>query len=337
MNVPRGLVLGWYHRMNAGDDRLCTSITHWLRDHRLTFMSHTEPPSQSVLAQHDYVLLGGGSIANEVAGCFRSMEHWVRPGCIPVFGIGLGVSQHDEFESEFRSIIDSGGRIWVRDAASKKNTMQDEQFVDVAPDLSWRLPLREYAFDRSGVAVNLRPGGGPRTLDVQQWKDVLCSIPNARSWPLCFGKDDDRPMLQSLYGDCDLMEEFDPTVPSQVSCVVAMRFHAIIFAIQTGTPFVAITHTRKLEYLLEDLGLSFAAVPFDRPDLFEETFQRVRENLEPSLLREKSRALNQRALDYSETLKKSIEESVTRNRRRRNLGFRVRSRVHQFVSRVLQR
>lgn len=331
MNKPRGLVLGWYNQLNAGDDRLCQCITSWLHDHTLTFMRHTEPPTLASLDHFDYVLLGGGSIANSVSGAFRNMRNWVVPCGLPVFAVGIGVSHHPEFEHEFRSIPESGGHVWVRDANSKVNTRLRDSEVDVAPDLSWMYPIRECPLQRDGFAINLRPGGGPRTLQLSPWKQTLNMLENAWPWPLCFGKDDDRPVLSAML-DVDITDqEFDFTAPSRAEMVIAMRFHAIIFAIQTGTPFVAITHTKKLEYLLQDLDLSYATVPHDAPEEFPDTVAYVRAHMRREELLSITEENKKKTRGYAATFKRRIEKAVENNNRRTSLLYRSRRKLRSLV------
>ena len=327
MNKPRGLVLGWYNQLNAGDDRLATCISYWLKDHQLLFMPHTSVPDIAILNDVDYVLLGGGSIANSVSGVFCGMHEWIRKARIPVFCVGIGVSHFPEFHCEFTAIKESGGHIWVRDQPSAENCGQPADAVDVAPDLSWLLPLRFANLRRQGIAVNLRPGGGPRNLHIAQWRSVLTAMPGAWSWPLCFGKDDDVGMLHDLFGDCKAISEFDPTGAGRAEILVAMRFHAVIFAIQTGTPFVAITHTRKLELLLEQLGFGYATVPHDRPDQFCEAFQLVKNRMSTEELLAVTDSVHRATVEYAAQFKERVESAIAANSRRSTFGYRLKRKL----------
>ncbi len=331
----RGLVLGWYHKQNAGDDRLMDCITRWLGHHQLTFLTHTNIPPQDLLDRHDYVLIGGGSIANAVSGVFQGMQKWISSARIPVFCAGIGVSDHEEFATEFRAIPDSGGHVWVRDEQSAINSRLPANHVDVAPDLSWMYP-RKFTTTRNGIALNLRPGGGPRVLEIEKWKAPLSQLPNAWPWPLCFGRDDDRIPLAEISSLPPSPEEFDPTGASRAELLVAMRFHALIFAIQSGTPFVAIWHTRKVQYLLEQTGLKSCEVSWDRPEDFQKTLDSVQSSppSEDRLL-ETSDKMKEVSREYAASFLDRIEKAVNLNTRRRQLSHRIRSRLRRLTNQWL--
>ncbi|MFK7777458.1 MAG: polysaccharide pyruvyl transferase family protein [Gimesia sp.] len=332
MSKIRGLVLGWYNHQNAGDDRLATCITHWLHDHELVFMPHTTIPCRSLLDQFDYVLLGGGSIANNVGGVFRNMKSWIAPANIPVFCAGIGVSDFPQFEQELSSIKESGGHIWVRDEQSLINSRQPAGSVDVAPDLSWLYPLTLPHCTRQGTAINLRPGGGPRVLNLEHWEKPLNIVQDSWPWSLCFGKDDDNQLLGQLFEN-NTEKMFDPTGAARAKMVIAMRFHAVIFAIQTGTPFVAITHTKKLQYLLHDLGYSYAEVPYDQPERLQETIETVQKQMTSEELASTTRQVSESLWKYANNFKDKIENAVDNNAKRNSLAFRIRRRARQTFTR----
>ena len=153
----RGVVFGWYHKKNAGDDRLAHCIEHWLGDHELTFLPHTYSPPLEILQRSDYVILGGGSIANQVHGVFKNMRHWIDATNIPVFGVSLTVSQYDEFRHELSAIPETGGSIWVRDSKSAE-WLDFDNGVVFGPDISWLYP-RTFSHENrtEQVGVNFRP------------------------------------------------------------------------------------------------------------------------------------------------------------------------------------
>jgi polysaccharide pyruvyl transferase WcaK-like protein len=192
MTTFRGLILGWYHQRNAGDDRLAHCIERWLHDHQLAFWSHTKIPPPELLLRCDYVILGGGSLANAHNGAFFGMKKWIEAAKIPVFGVGLSVSNIPALREEFKAIPASGGLIWVRDQKSADFLGLPPQQCTVAPDLSWLFPLTGEHFDlestaRSGVAVNFRPWP-KRNWDPRNWIAPIAALKGAVPYPLCFGR-----------------------------------------------------------------------------------------------------------------------------------------------------
>ena len=80
-------------------------------------------------------------------------------------------------------------------------------------------------------------------------------------WPLCFGRDDDRPVIARIVGEPVSDDEFVPSLAAQVSLIVAMRLHAVIFSLQAGTPVVPIANSKKLEWFLQQVELEHLSVP----------------------------------------------------------------------------
>ncbi|WP_325166443.1 polysaccharide pyruvyl transferase family protein [Thermohalobaculum xanthum] len=256
-------MFGWYHQHNAGDDRLMQCIERWLFDHELVFFPHHYgAPPNDLLEWADYVILGGGSIANEVNGVFSDMRRWIRRAGVPVFCCGINVSYHPEFREEFNAVIESGGLIWVRDKESELWLGEHDEIV-VGPDISWLYPAVFDLEKKPGsVAVNLRPWE-KTAWDKLEWVRLTEGAGLAPvAWPLCFRRSSDVHALERA-GFRDIGASFDPTIPSRVELIIAMRFHAVVFAVQAGVPFLALDNTKKLQNLLSQIDLRSALVPSD--------------------------------------------------------------------------
>lgn len=329
----RGVVFGWYHQRNAGDDRFVHCIERWLHDHELTFLPHTQPPPLDVLRRADYVLLGCGSIANQVHGVFSGMRRWIAAAGIPVFGVGLTVSQYPALRDELSSIIDTGGSIWLRDQQSA-DWLGFDRNVMVGPDITWLYPRR---FDRQPspgtVAVNFRPWV-KRVWDPVVWGRELARVcPKLVPWPLCFGRDDDRVTLGQVLGAAVANDEFDPTTPAKAELVVAMRFHALIFAIQTGTPVVAVGNSVKVSYLLDQLGMSECTVPIEQPERIGEVVSRIRSEWPADRIQAIANVTRDKAWCVASQLKQRIEEAVSlRVKKRPSWPSRIRTRLSRLYS-----
>ncbi|MCA8987245.1 MAG: polysaccharide pyruvyl transferase family protein [Planctomycetaceae bacterium] len=328
----RGLVLGYYNQRNAGDDRLESCIRNWLSDHELIFRPHMEVPEISQLDQVDYVLIGGGSVANRVGGVFFRMRNWINKARIPVFCAGIGVSDFQEFQQEMSVIRESGGHIWVRDPESLRNVRQPVTAVDLAPDLSWLYPMHFPSCRRHGTAINLRPGG-VRQIDIEQWRGAFKNVESPWAWPLCFGKEDDRDVIHHI-ATCDGISEFDPTGASRAELVIAMRFHAVIFAIQAGTPVVPIVHTKKTQFLLEQAGLTDLMVAHDQPELLGSAIERA-QTMDRSRLSAVCERMHHEVSEYAQNFKTRIEDAVQKNEQRRAFSYRVRRRLRNQLQKMI--
>lgn len=327
----RGAIFGWYHQRNAGDDRFAYCFERWLHDHDLIFLPHTEAPPLDVLQRCDYVIVGGGNIANEAHGVFQNMRQWMRAANLPVFAASLSISHHPELHEELRAIREFGGRLWLRDPRSVEFLNFEEAFL--APDIAWMFP-RTFSTplkrEAGLIGVNFRPWE-KRQWSAENWAQVFRELEGkAVPWPLCFGRDHDGDMLREILPEQPSAAEFDPTIAHRAELIVAMRFHAIIFAIQAGTPFVAIGNTRKMTYLLEQLGLQKACVELEEPENFAATLEWVRQNVTCEKLLQISQNQSEKAWDAADKMKREIEAACASKRRdsntfSRKLGRRLRS------------
>lgn len=343
MRPFRGLVLGWYHQRNAGDDRLAFCIERWLHDHELTFGTHTQTPPRELLERCDYVVLGGGSLANAHHGAFRNMRDWIEAARLPVWGVGLTISSIPALRDELRALGASGGRIWVRDQESADFLGYSRDECVAAPDLSWLFPLGGARFGlppdapRKGIAVNFRPWP-KRNWSAGAWREPIARLEGATPYPLCFGRDDDRATLREVWGENALEHhalrpdaEFDPTLAARSELVIAMRFHAILFAIQSQTPFVALGNSRKLQWMLDGLGLSDCVVPIEEPQRLGEGIARA-QALDGAQLGRITREQHEHAWDVAREFKAQIEARAAqartrRERREHQLGPRLKRRL----------
>lgn len=329
MNRLRGLILGWYHQRNAGDDWIGRCIELWLNDHELIFMSHDSTPPADVLEQVDYVLIGGGSIANRAHGAFRNMAAWIGACRLPVFTVGLGVGEQGEMAGELPAIERSGGALWVRDQRSAQLTGCSPSNVFVGPDLSWLFPLcLGPRHESDAVAVNMRPCDW-RDWSPEDWADALQQYrAESAPWPLCFGPDDDRSFLTKMLGKAVDIDYFDPTLPRRSRCVIAMRFHAILFAIQSGTPFIAIDHATKVRRFLDDNGLNDYSLSLAEPSRLQSVMDRSIHELTDARLSEITSRLRDNAWQIANNFRFRIEDRVTHSKRkRRHLGTRLMRRL----------
>lgn len=331
--VLRGAVFGWYHKRNAGDDRLAHCIENWLSGHELIFLPHTSSPPIELLQQVDYVILGGGSIANQVHGVFKNMRHWIQAAQVPVFGVSLTVSHYDEFRYELSSILETGGMIWVRDSKSAE-VLRFERDLVVAPDISWLFPRTfPHEIRSNSVGINFRPWD-KIDWEPQAWKEQLGRTFDSQltPWSLCFGKDDDLSVLQQIMSiKEDYPSEFDPTVPSRSQLIMAMRYHAIIFSIQAGTPFIAIENTRKVQYLLDQVGLSHAAVPLNQPNQLPLVLESVNSSLTSELLAQITQRMSSQAWEVANLMRERIEKAAYINRdRKRKISVKVSQKYERL-------
>lgn len=334
MSNLRAAIFGWYHHCNAGDDRFAQIFAQWLEPDELIFLQHGNSPPLELLRHCDYVIYGGGSIGHLRSPVVQQMPEWIARCGRPVFV--LGVTCGDSVQSSFQAAINSGGLIWLRDKKSYSSLgLSDHVFS--GPDLTWLYPLRfDLPRDRSLTAVNLK-GGGNRSIDLGAWTGTLKEHCNpAISWPLrVIHAGGDQSTINTALGATHKVEQFDPTVPSRVGLVAAMRYHAVVFALQACTPVVPIINTPKVQSLLDDLGLTDYGCPVERPEEFGEKVRLVRRNMTPDFLEEVYKVQHERAASLAERVRTRILSAVKSNPRTYTKTKRLRKLIRDAAKYVV--
>ncbi len=248
------VIFGYYNFFNAGDDRIQHCLKRIFQGHILVFLPHfLPPPSLDYLNTFDWIIIGGGGLVKERVGIWVEMSQWLRLLRANVGVIGLGVNSiTSELSSELSSLLDYAKFFFVRDKKSKKLLNNDPR-VEVHPDLTWCFPLtRNIDNSDDTIAINLTPCQGQK-FEPDKWIEK-CSGENLVPFPLYFTKNRDYRLLRKYFSD-RVPEEFDlqPLITSKM--LIACRYHAIVFAMQIGRPFIAINYDDKVRRLLVESDL----------------------------------------------------------------------------------
>ena len=252
MNIA---VFGWYHHRNAGDDRLQYCITRWLDGHTLAFLPAGRPPSVALLRTYDAVLIGGGGLIMNHGGVLRDMAGWVQAIRVPVGLLGVSIEAlSDTLRGELRALLDWCSFAWFRDRGSLE-ALGEHPRAFVAPDLTWLYPLPLLpASPANHAALCLRRHGG---LDVDAWRRAIDRLGRpVTPWPLYFEGGGDTDPLRQVLPETAVLDEFsiDPLKPATE--VISMRYHGVVFGLQTGRPSLAVGHQPKLVRFMNEHALA---------------------------------------------------------------------------------
>lgn len=262
------LALGWYDRLNAGDDRIRYALADALAPHTVTFLNHwTFPAPVDLLREQDWVVVGGGGLwVGRGMGLIGTVARW-HPKVRARLGVlGVGVENLDPHREATDYLLDRAEFFHTRDAASAAALGRPGR-VEPFADLTFGVPLDRSVGPRRGVVACLAGNFSGEPLDWSGLGPALRAV-GARGLPLNEWEDDDRAALEGL--GLPTAPRFDPAALASAELVVASRFHAIVFCIQLGTPFVALAGNRKIEALCRELGLGDWLVPaFDGEALSE--------------------------------------------------------------------
>ncbi|WP_019508575.1 polysaccharide pyruvyl transferase family protein [Pleurocapsa sp. PCC 7319] len=256
-------IFGYYNFFNAGDDRIQHCLKRIFSGHILVFFPHfLPPPNLKYLNTFDWIIIGGGGLVRERVGIWVNMSRWLKGLRANVGVIGLGVNSiTPELSRELSTLLDYAQFFFVRDSKSKQLLNNDSR-VEVYPDLTWCFPLAKTTdtFNNT-IAINLTPCHEQK-FEPDKWLE-RCSHQNLIPFPLYFTKNRDYWLLQKYFGDRPdaiashpVPEEFDLQPLRTSKMLIACRFHAIVFAMQLGKPFIAINYDDKVKRLLTESNLA---------------------------------------------------------------------------------
>lgn len=274
MNIA---IFGYYNFFNAGDDRIQYCIKKNFQGNNLVFFPHFLPaPPPQYLNTFDWILIGGGGLIIERVGIWKDMSKWLKPLKCHVGVLGLGVNNMTEdLFNELSVLLDKTTFFFVRDCKSKELLNNDPR-VEVHPDLTWCFPLENKTETKSDcIAVNLTPCPW-NDFNPDIWMQEMSArylIP----FPLYFTKQRDYYLLQKYFGN-SVNNEFSLQPLLNAEMLVACRYHAIIFAMQLGIPFIAIAYDDKVRRLLEESNLLDLCLNTEQHYLLPQKIDYVRNN-----------------------------------------------------------
>lgn len=272
-------IVGWYHKLNYGDDLLQVAFCNLFSSCKLSFIDLDSDPQ--ILKYFDYVIFGGGSIwPNKIL-----FSDVILSGCIRYSVMGISVRELTARRVSHR-IIENADLFMVRDLESK--SFFGHPKVEYFPDLTWVVPLAEQAKlpnKIENVAINLRNWN---RFDWNSGK--LVSIIRNRSYTRLCGV--------SFFGGSNLLEDGsaitdrEKLIKSGVNTVVegryyetldthlniGMRFHFLVLSAQMGIPFIGFDYHPKIKAFMHDLDMADYCVDLSSPESLSHALAQLEEN-----------------------------------------------------------
>jgi polysaccharide pyruvyl transferase WcaK-like protein len=290
------LVYGWYHQLNIGDDLFVQAFKKLFPDYHFTFCNSIKMES---LQDIDAVFFGGGSFLLERPHITLDALEALKTK--PIFYIGVGVEAeinpvHMELMKQARLIatrsLDQVGRL----QALNPNAMW-------IPDLVYCLQDDVVLSNKKSRSVLVMPNISvvPHHLDpywrhaswshfkseFSQFLDILVEENYKIDFlSMCQGvKDNDDWAGGELISHMAHRDNYLRTgryvgiegityLVSQYSLVITQRFHGIILAEMTKTPYIAVHHHDKLKYTVPCNG-TFVSYYNCSKQIFGDTFNRT--------------------------------------------------------------
>jgi hypothetical protein len=253
------LALGWYDRLNAGDDRLRYAVNHTYEPHAVTFLNHWSfPVPLDLLREQDWIIIGGGGLwVGKAMGLIGMVARWHPKVRARIGVLGVGIENLEPHREATEYLMEHAEFFHTRDRASAAILGRPDR-VESFADLTFGVPFDKSEGPRRGVAACIAGNFSGERLDWSSLGQTLRAV-GARGVPLNEWESDDRTTLESL--GLPTLPRFDLGALASAELVVASRFHAIVFCIQLGTPFVALAGNRKIENICHDLGFDDWLVP----------------------------------------------------------------------------
>lgn len=296
-------VFGYYHHLNYGDDRIGQALVNALYPHTVVLLPHNQTPP--ALDWFDFVLIGGGGLVWERVGIWANPIAWLSKSKKPFAVVGLGINElNADLKPDLLWMVEHAALFAVRDRKSHELLDFHPQAI-VMPDLTWMIPypLRGNILVQPTVALSVA-SKHPQGYNPLDWKSAIDRLDSTVPFPLRFGRNHDSDIFAQLDFD-SIPQEFSIEPLYQCRYLIATRFHAAVFALQVGIPFVAILYDDKVRRLLADLSLEDLGLEFNEFDKLQAKLDWLTQNLD---------AVTDRIVQVSDRLRQEGKQFRTRLR-----------------------
>jgi polysaccharide pyruvyl transferase WcaK-like protein len=260
MNV---LALGWFGKGNAGDDRLGEVLAKLLPDVNLCFMP-IGSFAFSLANRFDAIIMVAG-IFHERSPIITEIDKWINEVKVPIYMLGIG-SEYlpNTSKDKIAQLIERAQFVYVRDSESKTILGNNEKII-VGPDLTFFDPFEIVNYNISSNnqikwLINLRETKFKNI----NWDEISSRISRVNSKPVAWILEGSEKHIYDNLGLCQRIDFQKKREISGFHYISAMRLHGLIFSIQMGIPFSAISYHHKVDMLMKDIGKSdICFQPFD--------------------------------------------------------------------------
>lgn len=300
-------IIGYYGYDNYGDDRMLYSIKRFFQFADFLVIGGWDDALRNLEAINrcDYVLFGGGGIILRDTYGYADLIDLIK---VPMSFIGISVeANHDKMRGFFDIILSKSDVVIVRDAQSK-SAFNNHEKVIVGPDLTFLYPLEIADEEKDEVCgLSLRDWYYWKAdLYSDYWK-IMSNLDNKYAWlkkiypfkkwspdsvvdivekefsniiPIPFdfnkGKKNDYTLMRQYFAD--VPNQFIEENYMRIRYIVGMRFHSLVFAVQSGIPFVSLTYQPKNESFCTDIGLEYLSQDIYDLHSFRERIGKMKRN-----------------------------------------------------------
>ena len=302
-------LIGWYNHANYGDDRILYCLRKTFTDYDIFVVNGWEDARSKIneLNKCDYILIGGGGLI--LGNCWQNTDiilNLKRP-----FGF-IGISIETKYISKnmenFLSLIKERAEfILVRDEASRSRLNYHYKTI-IGPDLTFLYPFNIVTEVKDDICgINLREWhywrGNPYGYYYFLMKKIINKLSIAKKvYPLSkwepdraieiikkdFKKIIPTPFYfeKDVVNDINILSRYFSNVPKKIDMdvykniryIIGMRFHAIVFAVQCGVPFVSLSYQPKNISFCADMNLDMLSLDIYKIEELENKIEYIKKH-----------------------------------------------------------
>ena len=330
-------IFGYYNKQNYGDDRLAMAMLKLFGDHDVIFLQHYNRYNRAFMNEFDLIVFGGGGLIFKRTGVWNHILADIRLLRIPTMVIGLGANSFDRsLQPEIDYLVENALVFVVRDEQSKANLGGHDR-IDVYPDITWLIPMSRpkssFLNHKYEFSVNAFPVPWAK-FDQEKLFEAIADR-RCVLFPLNFRTEIDFELCRGRKTIERINDEFSP-VPIAVSeFTIAMRFHAIIFAMQMDQPFIALGYDHKVVDLCNENGLEDLCLRLQDIANLKSKLTYLRDNKAAILKRIRIAAI--RNVENIKPLHSRVTKYLEQINSKPSLKTRYISRFSEFRLRVFRR
>lgn len=241
-------VIGWFHHLNAGDDRIGEILIKTLAPHNVILLSNY---NVHLLNCFDLLIFTAG-FWHPRHSISRDFKKWYKGVKVPYMAIGLGVEKTEDLQclESYTYFVKNASLILVRDKESAEALGNDKK-INVSPDISWFDPLpvcQEFSLN-GDVLINLRP--------YKKIKSITHDLKNLNILDkvkfYSLSNEDKNLGLKLGFKENYIIEFFNHRSLNNVKLIYGMRFHSSVFSQQQAIPHFNLVYHQKVSSLVDEV------------------------------------------------------------------------------------
>lgn len=238
-------IVGWYGAKNLGDESFREVFLRQMWQHELSFSALPQLDA-------DAIILGGGGVVTE--GYLTGLHTYTKP----LYALGVDIAVNGKWWNKLRSLPFQ--RLYVRSKEYVGIASATASNIEYCPDLAFSLyePRQLLSKRKLGINVSYELTGGidhlAKTINTlkRDFDEIVFIV-------LYTGKNLDIEMAKRVAAECQCdCSIVTPTTPlealrimADMSFILSMRFHGIIFSTILGIPFLSLSNKGKCSLYCE--------------------------------------------------------------------------------------